>query len=78
MITYIREERTDISEISWTILTTILKRGEFKLSHLGFSKADKDNIDRNSIGEELGMKIEVGVKYQELLNHLLKETLKSL
>jgi len=44
MMAYAREEKPQIQQISWTILTTILRRGEFKLSHLGFSKTDKESI----------------------------------
>ena len=42
MLTYIHEDLAVLHEICWTILTCILQRGEFKLTHLAFSKEEKE------------------------------------
>jgi hypothetical protein len=61
---YIHEGKPDICEVCWNILTVILKRGEFKLSHMGFSKSDKQKIESRAIDETLSIKIEAALKYQ--------------
>lgn len=71
-MTYVREDKPDIVDVSWSILTAILKRGEFKLSHLGFSKEDRENLVSGKRSSALKMKVDVALKYQKLLNHLLK------
>lgn len=78
VIHYIHEDIADLNELCWQILTVLLKRGEFKLSHLGYNKMEKDAIARGDQNDELQMKVDVGLKYMELLNSLLKETLRSL
>lgn len=45
---------------------------------MGFGKLDKDSLQRGDRTEFIDMKIDVGLKYFELLNELLKQTLRSL
>lgn len=77
MLSYIHEDIADLNDLCWKILTTILKRGEFKLEHMGFGKEEKEALSTGQKGE-LKTKIEVGLKYMELLNELLKQTLRLL
>jgi hypothetical protein len=46
---YIHEDNPDICEVCWNILTVILKRGEFKLTHIGFSKIEKEKIENRAV-----------------------------
>lgn len=54
----------------------LLKRGEFKLHNIGFSKEQRENILQDKIDEVLRNKIDVGIHYLDLLNllNLLLET----
>ena len=36
-LAYVHEDKPDICEVSWSLLTTFLKRGEFRLGQMGFS-----------------------------------------
>lgn len=78
VIAYLHEQQPHIQELSWAVLTALLKRGEFKLSHLGFAPAEKQALGGDGLSEQLQTKVEVGLKYQLLLNSLLRETLASL
>ena len=39
VLQFLHEDIADLNELCWQILTAIIKRGEFKLSHMGYSKA---------------------------------------
>ena len=47
ILSYIHEDIMDLNNICWNILTAILRRGEFKLSHMCFSKEFKDELLNN-------------------------------
>jgi hypothetical protein len=42
---------------------------------MSFDKSQKKKIKNGQINDKLAYKIKVGLKYQELLNYLIKETL---
>ena len=75
VLSYIHEAIADLNDICWQILTTILKRGEFKLPYMGFTKQEQIDLSNRHIDEALKSKINIGLKYMELLNELLKQTL---
>lgn len=72
LIEYAHEDFADLNDTCWQVLIALLKRGEFKLEFMGFDKKQKEAIALGEIDSELKMKVEVGIKYTELLNSLLK------
>lgn len=68
VISYIHEDIADLNDICWQILTTILKRGEFKLSHMAFTKEEKEALTSKKMDKALEIKTEIALKYMELLN----------
>jgi hypothetical protein len=47
VISYIREDIAYLKEICWQILIAILRRGEFKLSHMEFNEGEKSMMANN-------------------------------
>ena len=45
---------------------------------MAFTKEEKEDLANGKRNEKLNMKIDVGLKYMELLNELLKQTLSCL
>jgi hypothetical protein len=63
-MTYVREDKPDICEVSWSLLTVILKRGEFRLTQMGFSREEREALENGNSSEGLLLKVEVALKYQ--------------
>ena len=50
---YIEIEDPVINDIGWLILISLIKRGQFTLSHMGFQEKQKKYIEKGAIDEKI-------------------------
>lgn len=50
---YFEIEDPVINDICWLILISLIKRGEFSLSHMGFNDKQKKLITKNNLDSHL-------------------------
>jgi len=74
---YFQIQDPSINDLCWLILISLIKRGEFSLSHMGFNDKQKKNIENRNL-EGLHEKEEVAIMYKLLLYKLLDLSLNSL
>lgn len=74
----LNEEREEVEDICWQLLITLVKRAEFDLAYIGFTKAEVDECLSGKASEFLIRKKEVAISYHTLLVDLLHTTLQSL
>ena len=75
---YIEIEDPGTNDLCWLILISLIKRGEFNLSHMGFNEQQKRQVSSNARDDLLSSKEQVANMYKALLYKLLDLALNSI
>lgn len=67
-----------IGELCWLVLIALIKRGEFRLSNIGFNERERKEIEDGKISKYTKKKVEVALQFQQFMYKLLKIALESL
>lgn len=67
ILEFMDEDREDIANDCWLLLSTLIKRGELTLAMIGYSKSQQESA-KNEPSSFLKRKHKISLKYQQLMN----------
>lgn len=78
LFSYLEEEDHIIRENCWKALTALISRGEFDLVRMTLSQEDREKIKNDRMCKKLAAKVDMHLRYQQLLYSALRIVLNCL